>query len=93
MTQATGTKLMGQPMGASWAGDKGAVRQNKQTVIQQMAAIGEVFGDDRGLLKFLLSLGDEELSAIQKFAQAYDAGTFSIDVIVDAPAEKPGIFP
>ena len=94
MTQATGTKLMGQPMDRGIV-DKGIVPKNKKSLIQQVAAIADVFGDDRGLLKLLLTLSDEEISGIHKFAQAYKDGSFPIDVMVDpAPAyEKSGIFP
>jgi hypothetical protein len=89
MTQATGTKLMGQPM------ETGKVPRNKKSLIQQVAAIANVFGDDLGLLKLLLTLTDEEIAGIHKFSQAYKDGSFPIDVMVEpAPSyEKSGIFP
>lgn len=89
MTQASGTKLMGQPM------DKGIVQKTKKSLIENLAVVTDAFGDDRGLLKLLLTLNDEELAGVQKFAQGYVDGLFPIDVMVEpAPSyEKSGIFP
>jgi hypothetical protein len=89
MTQATGTKLMGQPM------ETGMVPKNKKSLIQQVTAIAAVFGDDRGLLKLLLTLTDDEMAGVHKFSQAYKDGSFPIDVMIEQhpPYEKSGIFP
>ena len=77
MTQATGTKLMGQPM------ETGMVPKNKKSLIQQVTAIADVFGDDRGLLKLLVSLSDDEIAGVHKFSQAYVDGMFPIDVMIE----------
>jgi hypothetical protein len=86
--QATGTKLMGQPMGSLGQSmgqslDRGMVPRTKKPLIQHVAAIADVFGDDRGLLKLLLTLTDEEIAGVQKFSQAYRDGSFPIDVMID----------
>jgi hypothetical protein len=77
MTQANGTKLMGQPM------ETGIVNRSKKSLIQQVAAIAGVFGDDRGLLKLLLTLNDEEIAGVHKFSQGYMDGMFPIDVMIE----------
>lgn len=77
MTQASGTKLMGQPM------ETGIVPRNKKSLIEQVAAIADVFGEDRGLLKLLLTLTDEEIVGVHKFAQGYMDGLFPIDVMIE----------
>jgi hypothetical protein len=89
MIQANGTKLMGQPM------DSGTVPKIKKSLIEHLAAITDVFGDDRGLLKILLTLTDEEIMGVHKFSQAYKDGSFPIDVMIEQgpPYEKSGIFP
>ncbi|HEV7218756.1 MAG TPA: hypothetical protein VGN39_07765 [Terriglobales bacterium] len=89
MIQANGTKLMGQQM------DSGTVPKIKKSLIEHLAAITDVFGDDRGLLKVLLTFSDEELAGVHKFSQAYKNGDFPIDVMIEPgpPYEKSGIFP
>jgi hypothetical protein len=82
MTQATGTKLMGQPM------ETGMVSKSKKSLIHQVAAIADVFGDDRGLLKLLLTLNDDEISGVHKFSQGYMNGFFPIDVMIE---QKPQV--
>ncbi len=89
MIQANGTKLMGQPM------DSATLPKIKKSLIEHLAAITDVFGDDRGLLKLLLTLSDEEIVGVHKFSQAYKDGSFPIDVMIEQgpPYEKTGIFP
>lgn len=89
MIQANGTKLMGQPM------DSGMLPKIKKSLIEHLAAITDVFGDDRGLLKVLLTLTDDEIVGVHKFSQAYKDGSFPIDVMIEqGPSnEKGGIFP
>ncbi len=79
---------MGQPM------DRGIVPKNKKSLMEHLASVTEVFGDDRGLLKLLITMTDEEIAGVHKFAQAYMDGMFPIDVVVEqGPTEKAGIFP
>ncbi|MGH9529623.1 MAG: hypothetical protein ACRD2S_06855 [Terriglobales bacterium] len=91
MVQANGTKLMGQPMDGGTA----TVPKIKKSLIEHLAAITDVFGDDRGLLKLLLTLSDDEIAGVHKFSQAYKDGSFPIDVMIEQgpPYEKNGIFP
>lgn len=75
MGQTTGTKIIGQPMDLAL--------NSKKTLIQHVTSIADVFGDDRGLLKFLLTLNDDEIVGVHKFAQGYIDGLFPIDVLVE----------
>lgn len=81
MTQANGTKSITQPTGRE------TTSNGKKSLVHHVSSIADVFGEDRGLLKFLLTLSDEELAGVQKFAQGYIEGLFPIDVFIEQPSQ------
>ncbi len=77
MTQTNGTKMIGPQT------ERGNLPKSKKALLHNVSAIADVFGDDRGLLKLLLTLTDEELAGVHKFSQGYMNGLFPIDVMIE----------